>query len=531
MKYQGALFLFLLLLPLLTSAQVCGLRDTLWIDPDGMHTYTFEVSGLVNNDLAHPDQGICGVELEFVHQLSQNLELWLTAPDGSAIQLIGPNTGEQTAFTFLARWDIGFVPCSGSPSPDLGYSPQWNNVQPNNFVSGGRYIGTYLPFDGCLENFDSGPVNGTWTITVVNDPSPFYGGAILDFRLVFCDPRGVDCCFADAGVFARTTNLTVCEGADTLSRLPLLPFWPGRPVDTAAFNYGYVISANQIITDFVDTLPNLRSFPPGQYQVCGFSYARDDLPLIPIPDGNLRLDSLRANLEGFFPDFCAALTPSCAQLLVLPNPDTSFIQATRCFGQSFSIGDSTYTNSGVFTTRLQAQGGCDSIVVLELNILPEILTVLNITLCEGDAVIVGNNSYINAGTYTDTLTAANGCDSIVTLLLVVIQAQTTQLSTTVCAGEFIQIGNQQFNSPGTYSVLLSSSRGCDSTVILQLDVFNPSIAIESPDTITCYQPSVTLSAASSADPQHHSIRLAQRCRSCPGYLAHPQRCAIRPLPA
>jgi gliding motility-associated-like protein len=506
MKYQGALFFFFLLLPLLTSAQVCGLGDTLWIDPDGMHTYTIEVSGLVNNDLAHPDQGICGVELEFVHQLSQNLELWLTAPDGSAIQLIGPNTGQQTAFTFLARWDISFVPCSDTPAPDPGYSPQWNNVQPSDFVSGGRYIGSYLPFDGCLENFDSGPVNGTWTITVVNDPSPFYGGAILDFRLVFCDPRGVDCCFADAGVFARTTNSTVCEGADTLSRLPLLPFWPGRPVDTAAFNYGYVISNAQTITDFVDTLPNLRSFPPGQYQVCGFSYARDDLPLIPIPDGNLRLDSLRANLEGFFPDFCAELTPACAQILILPNPDTTFLQATRCYGQSFSIGDSTYTNSGVFTTRLQAQGGCDSIVVLELNILPEISTALNITVCAGDSVSVGNNSYSNTGSYTDTLTAANGCDSIVTLHLVVLQAQTTQLFANVCAGEFVQIGNQQFNSPGTYSVLLSSSQGCDSTVILQLDVFNPSIAIESPDTITCYQPFVTLSAASSATP--NTIRYA-----------------------
>lgn len=506
MKYQGALFFFFLLLPLLTSAQVCGLGDTLWIDPDGMHTYTIEVSGLVNNDLAHPDQGICGVELEFVHQLSQNLELWLTAPDGSAIQLIGPNTGQQTAFTFLARWDIGFVPCSGTPSPDPGYSPQWNNAQPSDFVSGGRYIGSYLPFDGCLENFDSGPVNGTWTITVVNDPSPFYGGAILDFRLIFCDSRGVDCCFADAGVFARTTNLTVCEGADTLSRLPLLPFWPGRPADTATFNYGYVISANQTITDFVDTLPDLRSFPPGQYQVCGFSYAREDLPLIPIPDGSLRLDSLRANLEGFFPDFCAALTPSCAQILILPNPDTTFIQATRCYGQSYSIGDSIYTSSGRFTTRLQAQGGCDSIIVLELNILPEVSTVLQITVCEGESVTVGNNSYTNPGTYTDTLIAANGCDSIVTLHLVVLQAQTTQLSATVCAGEFVQIGNQQFNSPGTFSVLLSSSQGCDSTVILQLEVFNPIISIATPDTITCYQTSVTLSASSSADP--NTIRYA-----------------------
>ena len=39
------------------------------------------------------------------------------------------------------------------------------------------------------------------------------------------------------------------------------------------------------------------------------------------------------------------------------------------------------------------------------------------TICTGDSVLVGNSVYTVAGTYTDVLTAANSCDSIITTVL------------------------------------------------------------------------------------------------------------------
>ena len=42
-----------------------------------------------------------------------------------------------------------------------------------------------------------------------------------------------------------------------------------------------------------------------------------------------------------------------------------------------------------------------------------------IVVCDGDSTIVGNSIYTNAGSYTDTLQAVNGCDSIVSTILTV----------------------------------------------------------------------------------------------------------------
>ena len=41
------------------------------------------------------------------------------------------------------------------------------------------------------------------------------------------------------------------------------------------------------------------------------------------------------------------------------------------------------------------------------------------TICDGQSITVGTSTYTTAGTYTDVLTAANGCDSTVTTILTV----------------------------------------------------------------------------------------------------------------
>ena len=53
----------------------------------------------------------------------------------------------------------------------------------------------------------------------------------------------------------------------------------------------------------------------------------------------------------------------------------------------------------------------------------------NATLCPGQTITVGTNTYSTAGTYTDVLEAANGCDSTVTTVVTVVGA--LNLATTV----------------------------------------------------------------------------------------------------
>jgi gliding motility-associated-like protein len=482
-------------LPVWAVAQVCGLEDTLYINPNSTHIFTIQIADVVNDDLADPDQGICGVEIEFVHQFSKKMELWITSPDGTTVQLIGPNAPGANAFTFFARWDISFVPCADAAVPDLGYAAQWNNNQVLNFVSGGQYTGSYYPFMGCLEDFNSGPVNGEWTITVVNDPSEFYGGAIVDFRLIFCDDRGIDCCFADAGFFTPVPNETLCQGAQALN-FSLLPAYIGRRPDSLQYGYLYAIATDGVLTH-LDTLADLRAFPPGNYEICGLAYERADTNSLPVPDGVLLLDSLRSDLASFYPSFCGELTPACATVTIFALPDTTFLNETICYADTFFVGSTAYFSNGVFVETLQGLGGCDSIVQLELAVRPLPFTPLAQTICAGDSVVVGNTAYVNSGFYRDTLVAATDCDSIVELSLTVLQPILVTVDTAICAGDSVSVGAFRYGTSGVYVVELPSAQGCDSIVTLQLDVFTSQAIIAAPDTITCFQPQITLNGAAS----------------------------------
>ena len=496
---QWIILWHILALPAWASAQVCGLEDTLWINPNSTHIFEIEISGLINDNLADTAQGICGVEIKFAHQFSENLELWLTSPNGITVQLIGPNTDDPLAFTFFALWDIEFVPCAAVAIPDSGYAAQWNNNQVLNFVSGGRYLGSYYPFAGCLEDFNSGPVNGTWAITAVNDPSEFYGGAILDFRLVFCDDRGVDCCFADPGFFIQPPNLTTCRGADTLL-LDLRPAYFGRRPDSILFGYTYVFAQDGIISAY-DTLTDLRNFSAGNYEICGLSYELATAGGIPAADGMLTLDSLRADLESFYPAFCGELTPACAVVVIVEPPDTTFLSPTICFGDTVFVGSSAYTATGSYTQVLAGQGGCDSIVQLDLFVQPLLFDNIELVICEGDSAVVGNSLYFQTGIYSDTLSASTGCDSIVTLDLTVVPTQFVTLDTAICAGNTVAVGPELFSQTGNYTVNLQSASGCDSMVTLILAVFSSEARIAVPDTIiTCAQPQVTLDGSGSIPP-------------------------------
>ena len=54
-----------------------------------------------------------------------------------------------------------------------------------------------------------------------------------------------------------------------------------------------------------------------------------------------------------------------------------------------------------------------------INVVPKFYTIID-TLCEGLSFQVGNNSYSNTGIYVDSLISSLGCDSIVTLDLTII---------------------------------------------------------------------------------------------------------------
>lgn len=95
-----------------------------------------------------------------------------------------------------------------------------------------------------------------------------------------------------------------------------------------------------------------------------------------------------------------------------------------------------------------------------------------ITLCNGESLMVGSNTYITSGNYIDVLTDVNNNDSTVitnlTVLNPIISNQTVQL----CFGESITVGSSVYSTSGNYVNVLISALGCDSTVNTNLFIAN-----------------------------------------------------------
>ncbi|MFM9951995.1 MAG: hypothetical protein ACKV1O_28955, partial [Saprospiraceae bacterium] len=479
--------------PFWLLGQSCGLEDTIIINPNATQTFQLQIADYFNNNLADPAQGVCGIELYFLHQFIDNLEISVTSPGGDVVQLIGPNTDEQFAFTFFSRWNITFLPCAETPMPDSGYVAQWSNEQPANFASGFFYDGSYHPYIGCLEDFNSGPVNGTWTFQITNNPSS-YSGAGLFARLVFCDSRGVDCCFAKAGDLLQA-DVVACEGDTTLA-LELPPTIIGLRPDKSEYDYTYLISGNGILLD-LDTLVDLTTYPAGTYEVCGLSYRNSQVDSLPIPDNVLTLDSLRSNLDGFFADFCGNISDSCVTITIAAPPPPTDLVISICDGDSYSVGDSVFTTSGVYAVLLDGFAGCDSLVNLDLTVVPDQIVQLTQTICRGDTVFVGAMPFFDSGLYTRPLLTGLGCDSTVILDLTVLEPAVETLTATICQGESYLAGNDTFTAAGNYTLQLTAVSGCDSVLELTLNVLQVQANIAPATAIDCVNNGVTLNGSGS----------------------------------
>jgi len=157
-----------------------------------------------------------------------------------------------------------------------------------------------------------------------------------------------------------------------------------------------------------------------------------------------------------------------------------------CTGDSANIGTTWYKQTGTYTDTLSAGNGADSIVTLNLTVAPVVTTTLTEQVCTGDSAWFGSAWYYATGVFTDTLTATGGCDSIVTLNLTVAPQLTTNLTTKICAGDSVTVGSTSYSATGVFTDTLTATGGCDSIVILHLTVNPLPVITISWDTIVAH---------------------------------------------
>ena len=168
-------------------------------------------------------------------------------------------------------------------------------------------------------------------------------------------------------------------------------------------------------------------------------------------------------------------------LTVNPAPVYSSTIAI-CQGDSTLIFGNYETVAGTYTETLQTAAGCDSINEVDLVVNPTFFEQETLTICEGDSVLLGGAFQTTSGVYTDTLQTASSCDSIIETTLTVNPAPTSTDAITICNGDSVLVNGTYLSAAGTYVDTLQTASGCDSivTTTLSVTVIDATVSDNSP---------------------------------------------------
>ena len=494
LRLRGALLALLLAAcGLVAVAQPCVCTDCPEpIPATSTVTVCYEVGGLANAALGANGQGVCAARVEFAHDYIENLSITLRSPAGQTVQLVGPGfTGVSTLATAGARWDLEFRDCGESVSPVPGTGPRFSGDNTVWQVFG-NYTGSYYPFADCLGDFDAGAANGEWCLDIVSSAVITNNDALLDFQVEFCDESGPGCCYAEAPTWVSApADTTLCAGDAALELAFELDDDAGQ-----GYTQRVLVSRNDSVFAYTSNALDLRGAPAGAYRLCGLEYFVGDANVLPapgVPTAAL-VDSLAAGA------FCAAYATDCREVVVVARPDTLRLDAAICVGDSV-LFDGTYRfASGDYAASYTSVGGCDSTVTLELVVSARDTSRFRENLCAGDTLDFGGRSITAGGNYVYALTNAAGCDSTVLLEVVEFPSYEVSSDTAFCAGGQVVLGSVAVRSPGAFRQNEQTADGCDSTIVWEVyELTSAATLTASRLTLSCAQPNATLSANTPAN--------------------------------
>ncbi len=164
-------------------------------------------------------------------------------------------------------------------------------------------------------------------------------------------------------------------------------------------------------------------------------------------------------------------------LSVLPN-SSSFNTIEICTGASATIFGNEETTSGTYSESYTSANGCDSVATIELIVLDAFFEYEERSICEGESSLIFGNTETQEGLYIQELQTADGCDSITHIQLYVFEPANTNETIQTCEGESLIIFGQTITESGEYCEVFTTVNGCDSTHCVSA-IFTPEIEEES----------------------------------------------------
>lgn len=154
---------------------------------------------------------------------------------------------------------------------------------------------------------------------------------------------------------------------------------------------------------------------------------------------------------------CESQLDSLTVPIVVHQDILRIIDSTVCEGASV-FGRSV---SGSFRDTFTGSNSCDSIRQLNLTVIPK-NQLIDTAICRGQSLA----GYTAAGTYYDTLTSTQGCVTYRVIKLAIKEPSSSSYTQAICEGQ----SYWGHSTEGTHTDILLAANGCDSTRTLNLTV-------------------------------------------------------------
>lgn len=147
------------------------------------------------------------------------------------------------------------------------------------------------------------------------------------------------------------------------------------------------------------------------------------------------------------------------------NPVIQDSQISICQGDSILIAGNFESVAGVYPEILNTSEGCDSIINYTLTVGAVENITLDETICEGEFFEYEGINYTEEGEYVIETETDEGCINTTTINLSVTPILYSEFEVTICEGDSTMVYGEMVTTPGEYELIINpSSLGCDSIV-------------------------------------------------------------------
>lgn len=262
-----------------------------------------------------------------------------------------------------------------------------------------------------------------------------------------------------------------------------------NPGDVQTFNFNTINGCDSIITVTVVEVPILTS----------------SLTLQTCPGSTVDYEG-SALAPGDVQDFTFQSTNGCDSIVtVTVNPLPTFssaLQLEACTGTTASYQGVDLSPGDIQDFTLVAENGCDSVVTVSVAELLPASSTVNLQSCDNESVGYNGNSLAPGSTQDFIFTAANGCDSTVTVVVEALPTYSSVQTFEACPGTTVDYSGTSLDPGETQTFTLQAENGCDSLVtvtIQELPTFASTLTLQSCDNETVDYNGTTLSPGDTTD--------------------------------